>query len=136
LKPLIQCGSYSIGILDTRNYVVFDSTKPKTKTRKGVETVEYDYAYFSRLDQAVKEVARLSANEQAEDLRDWLKKFNATCDELTGLFTARESLLDLQGYSLVKKPEKEPSPRLPLAQSACKCETPCVACTCSERGSK
>jgi len=113
MKTLIQCGNYSIGILDTRNYVVFDHTSPNRKTRKGVETVEFDYAYFSRLDQAVREVSRLAANEQADDLRDWLKKFAATVDELTGLFTAGERLLDLQGYSLVRKPQKTPAPPLP-----------------------
>ena len=136
MKTLATCGNYAIGILDDKNYVVCDHTSPKRKTRKGVETVEYDYAYFSQLAHAVKEVARLAANEQATDLRDWLKKFTATCDELTGLFTAGERLLDLQGYSLVKKPEKTPSPRSPLAQSACKCETPCSDCKCQKEGLK
>jgi len=117
MKTLIQCGSSAIGILDARNYVVFDHTKPRRKTRKGIETIEYDYSYFSRLDQAVREVARLAANEQADDLRDWLKKFTATANELTGLFTAQGSLLDLQDYSLVKKPEKAPSPHAPLPMS-------------------
>ncbi len=136
MKTLIQCGSYSIGILDERNYVVFDHTKPKVKKRKGVETVEYDYSYFSQLAQAVKEVARLAADEQAADLRDWLKKFTATCNELTGMFTARDSLLDLQGYSLARKPQKTRSPHSPRLQSACKCSTPCADCTCKEGGQK
>jgi hypothetical protein len=140
MKTLIQCGNYSIGILDTRNYVVFDHTTPKRKARKGVETVEYDYAYFSQLTHAVKEVARLSANEQADDLRDWLKKFTATVDELTSLFTAGERLLDLEGYSLVRKPKKTPAPLSPLPRSGCKepcqCSTPCDECTCSEGGLK
>ncbi|MBC8206099.1 MAG: hypothetical protein H8E68_02990 [Kiritimatiellaeota bacterium] len=131
MKTLCTAGSYSIGILDTNNYVLFDHTKPKRKTRKGIETVEYEYSYYSQLAQAVKELARRTANEQAKDLRDWLKKFNATCDELTGLFTARESLLDLQGYSLVKKPKKRPPPASPPPVSACKCSTPCAVCTCS-----
>lgn len=136
MKTLCTAGNYSIGILDTRNYVLFDHTKPKKKTRKGVESVEYELSYFSQIAQAVKELARRTANDEAADLRDWLKKFTATVDDLTGLFTARESLLDLQGYSLVKKPEKKPSPRPSLAQSACKCETPCAECSCSDRGQK
>jgi len=140
MKTLIQCGNYSIGILDTRNYVVFDHTSPNRKTRKGVATVEFDYAYFSRLDQAVKEVARLAANEQADDLRDWLKKFTATVDELTGLFTAGERLLDLQGYSLVRDPQKPPAPPSPLPRSACEgpcpCSTPCDECACLKGGLK
>ena len=57
------------------------------------------------------------ADHQAADLEDWLKKFNETVDELVGLFSTRDSLLDLQGYSLVKKPEKTPPPCSPPAQS-------------------
>jgi len=117
MKSLVKCGCRAIGILDERNYVVFDHTKPKRKKRKGVETIEYDYSYFGRLDQAVKEVARLAADEQSEDLRDWLKQFNATIDDLTGLFSARGSLSTLEGYSLVAKPKKTSSPGFPLAQS-------------------
>ena len=118
MKTLCTAGSYSLGILDENNYVIFDHTKPKRKVRKGIESVEYEYSYYSQIAQAVKELARRTANEQAKDLRDWLKKFNATCEELTGLFTARESLLDLQGYSLSRSQRKGLVPRLPCLRRA------------------
>jgi len=136
MKILIQSGSFSIGILDTRNYVIFDHTKPKSKTRKGVQTIEYEYSYFSRLDHAVREVARLSANDQAADLRDWLEKFNATIEELTGMFSGGGHVVDLKGVPLVKTPKKEPSPRRPLPASACKCANSCAVCACSDGGEK
>lgn len=107
MKVLIECGNKCIGILDDRNYVTFDQSRPKKSTKRGKEITSYDYAYYSRLDQAVREVARTAADDEAESLGDWLKMFQATVDELTGLFTAEERLLDLRGYSLVKKRPKQ-----------------------------
>ncbi|MDK2857363.1 MAG: hypothetical protein PWQ89_482 [Verrucomicrobiota bacterium] len=136
MKTLCTAGSYSIGILDDKNYVLFDHTKPKRKTRKGVESVEYEFSYFSQIAQAVKELARRTANDTAADLRDWLKKFNATCEELTSLFSGGTALQGLTPDQRDKTADQTPPPASPPPVSACKCETPCAVCTCSDRGQK
>ena len=134
MKTLAKHGSYTIAILDARNYVVYDHTKPKVKKRKGVESVEYQYSYYSQLAHAVKEVARLTANEQADSLQSWLEMFRSTAEEITGVFSIEKGLVD----QLAEKQGKTSSPRLPLAQSRCKedcsCAGSCVECVCSDRG--
>jgi len=115
MKALSTHGSYTIGIFDHRNYVIFNHAKPKTKKRKGVESIEYQYSYYSQLAHAVKEVARLTANDQCKDLRDWLEIFHRTAGEVMGVFGMGVGLVD----QLDGKQKELSSPPSPLAVSAC-----------------
>lgn len=110
MKTLWKNERYAVGILDSRNYVVFDHTAGKKKIKKGAERIEYQFSYFSQLHQAIREVARLVADDQATDLINWLDNFHSVIDEIVELFTGGRKLEAIEGYSLVRKPKKTSAP--------------------------
>ena len=73
MKVLHKEGKWSIGILDQRNYVVWDNT------------VKPSYSYFAKLESAVVEVSRRTADEVGTDLTSWRKAADTT---FMGLKTA------------------------------------------------
>lgn len=110
MKALWKNERYAVGILDSRNYVVYDHTSGKKKRKNGVESVEYQFAYFGQLHQAVREVCCRVEDDEASDLISWLDSFHSTVDEIVELFAAGGKLEAIEGYSLVKKPKKTSTP--------------------------
>ena len=83
MKILHDKGHYVIAIRDDNNYVIWDK---RTVTANKDGTIQRKYLYFSHLDHAVKEKARLVANDNCVDLQDWLRIFRATAEGILGAF--------------------------------------------------
>ena len=95
MKTLAQYNDYILAILDEDNYVVYDQSKPKSVCPKTGKK-SYKYAYYSQIKLAVKELARLVANDECVALGDWMTIYMNTVDELFDKFEAPERTLGLR----------------------------------------
>lgn len=76
MKELYEHNGVAMGVADERNYVVYDKNKPIiTKDAEGKERTTYKFAYFNQIGAAIREVCRRVANEEAQDLHEWLKVY-------------------------------------------------------------
>ncbi len=76
MKQLYAQDDVAIGILDDNNYVTFRLSSAKVEKAKGGKTLtRYACSYHGQINHAIKEAARLLANEQAQDLAEWLKVY-------------------------------------------------------------
>lgn len=76
MKTLYDRYGVVLAVMADGNYVVYlESSKRVSKGSDGRESVTYKYGYFSEINHAVKEVARLTANDKAADLGEWLEVY-------------------------------------------------------------
>ena len=87
MKELYILNNHALGILDADNYVVFDKTKPLYKD-KGKDKASYKYSYHSTVEQAIRELCRLGANETCHDLKSWVGALQAGYMEVVEAVTA------------------------------------------------
>jgi hypothetical protein len=90
MKELYRKDNWVLAIMDWRNYVIYDHTKPTINKKTGV--VSYEYSYFGQIVQAIRELSRRLANDSCTDLKSWVGFVGDYYKEL-------ESLLSIDGIT-------------------------------------
>ena len=90
MRELYILNNHALGILDKDNYVVYDKTKPTKKVNKKTneEVIGYSYSYYTSMEQAIRELCRLNANEACSDLSTWVESLQRGYAEVVAAVTA------------------------------------------------
>ncbi len=87
MKELYRKNEWALAILDRRNYVIYDHTKPRIDKKAG--TTSYEMSYFASPVHAIRELSRRLANEACTDLKSWVEALQSYQSGLEELLTAK-----------------------------------------------
>ena len=90
MKELYRKNQWVLAIFDEDNYVLYDHTKSKVDKRTGQK--RYTYKYFAQPLHAVRELARLLADEACTDLSSWIKCLGDYHRELNALLSTGQGV--------------------------------------------
>jgi len=74
MKELYTDKQWTLAILDDKNYVIYNNTKPIVN--KKTEGVSYKCSYFSQMKHAITELSRRLANDACHDLASWVNELD------------------------------------------------------------
>ena len=94
IKELMNYKHYRLGILNLKNYYIYDERKDKIK-KDG--KIQHKYKYYQYLNNAVSSMIKLITDEKSKgDLNDWLLTYKKESDKIISIYGSAMSVAKLE----------------------------------------